>query len=167
MLFLDVVDLDLIQFAALGVVCGKACSLLKGAVRELLTISFYDDVRAWDFLRVEPGTLHAITAGVEHLEVQQNSDITYRLYDYDRLWNGKKRELHVEKCKDVITVPARELSDAIIHDEDDSQGIRLLNSGKYYNVSRVNVTSDLQIEVKEHYILFSVVEVFGLLGNVK
>nr|MCR4902258.1 family 1 glycosylhydrolase [Butyrivibrio sp.] len=69
-----------------------------------------------DFIQVDPGTVHAIKGGVTVLETQQNSDITYRLYDYDRLWNGSKRELHVEKCKDVITVPAGDLSDSVIHD---------------------------------------------------
>ena len=111
------------------------------------------------------GTVHAIKGGVVVLETQQNSDITYRLYDYDRIWNGSKRELHVDKCKDVITVPAKDLSDAIIHDTDKEQGIRLLNSCKYYEVSRVNVTSKLDIEVSDKYLLFSVIEGTGLLGS--
>ena len=54
-------------------------------------------VHKGDFVSIVPGTVHAIKAGVMLLETQQNSDITYRVYDYDRLSNGKKRELHVEK----------------------------------------------------------------------
>lgn len=42
------------------------------------------------------GTIHAICNGTIILEVQQASDVTYRFYDYDRLENGKPRELHVE-----------------------------------------------------------------------
>ncbi len=118
-----------------------------------------------DFIQIDPGTVHAIKGGVVVLETQQNSDITYRLYDYDRIWNGSKRELHVDKCKDVITVPAKDLSDAIIHDTDKEQGVRLLNSCKYYEVSRVNVTSKLDIEVSDKYLLFSVIEGTGLLGS--
>ena len=118
-----------------------------------------------DFIQIDPGTVHAIKGGVVVLETQQNSDITYRLYDYDRLWNGAKRELHVDKCKDVITVPATDVSAAIVHDTDKAQGIRLLNSCEYYNVSRVNVTSELEIDVNEHYILVSVIEGDGLLGS--
>ena len=41
--------------------------------------------------------VHAIKAGTIILETQQNSDITYRLYDYNRLSEGKPRTLHIEK----------------------------------------------------------------------
>lgn len=58
-----------------------------------------------DFFQINPGTVHAIKGGTLILETQQNSDITYRVYDYDRLSNGKPRELHVEKSIDVIEAP--------------------------------------------------------------
>ena len=41
-------------------------------------------------------------------EVQQSSDMTYRLYDYDRLVDGKPRELHVQQAIEVTTVPHQE-----------------------------------------------------------
>ncbi len=118
-----------------------------------------------DFIQIDPGTVHAIKGGVVVLETQQNSDITYRLYDYDRLWNGKKRELHVDKCKDVITVPAKEAGESIVHDTDKSQGVKLLHSCKYYSVSRVNVTSELEMDVDDRYMLVSVIEGDGLIGS--
>lgn len=62
-------------------------------------------IKKGDFIQIEPGTVHAIKANTLILETQQNSDITYRLYDYDRIQsNGKKRELHIQKSLDVITV---------------------------------------------------------------
>ena len=118
-----------------------------------------------DFIQIDPGTVHAIKGGVTVLETQQNSDITYRLYDYDRIWNGQKRELHVDKCKDVITVPAREVSSAIVHDADEGQGIRLLTSCKYYSVYRVSVDSSLEVEAADRYRLFSVIEGEGSLDG--
>lgn len=54
-------------------------------------------VQPGDVIFIPPGTLHAIGPGIVLLEVQQNSDITYRLYDWDR-----SRELHVQKALDVI-----------------------------------------------------------------
>ena len=52
---------------------------------------------------VPSGTIHAIGAGVTLIEIQQNSDLTYRVYDYDRVGaDGKPRELHVEKALDVL-----------------------------------------------------------------
>lgn len=58
-----------------------------------------------DFFYIAPGTVHAIRAGTILLEVQQSSDITYRLYDYDRLQNGKPRALHIQQSEDVIQSP--------------------------------------------------------------
>ena len=64
-------------------------------------------VRKGDFFFIESGTLHAICKGVLLAEVQQNSDTTYRVYDYDRRGaDGKPRALHVDKAVDVThTVP--------------------------------------------------------------
>lgn len=58
-----------------------------------------------EFLFIAPGTVHATVGGSLLIyEVQQNSDTTYRLYDFDRLENGEKRELHIKKALDVIDV---------------------------------------------------------------
>src|SRR5699024_10223283 len=66
-------------------------------------------VKAGDFFYVPSGTIHAIGEGVVILETQQSSDITYRVYDYDRTdAEGRKRELHLEKAKQVSTVPHQE-----------------------------------------------------------
>ncbi len=65
-------------------------------------------IKKGDFIKINPGTIHAIKGGTMVLETQQNSDITYRLYDYDRISGGKKRELHLDKSKDVIDVPFKE-----------------------------------------------------------
>ncbi|MBQ3912497.1 MAG: class I mannose-6-phosphate isomerase [Lachnospiraceae bacterium] len=62
-------------------------------------------VHKGDFFQIYPGTLHAIKGGTMILETQQNSDITYRVYDYGRLQNGKPRQLHVQQSIDVIKVP--------------------------------------------------------------
>ena len=75
-------------------------------------------VRKGDFIQLDPGTVHAIKGGVMVLETQQSCDITYRLYDYDRIWNGKPRMLHIDQSLDVITVPAKEVSDCVCHPEE-------------------------------------------------
>ena len=59
-------------------------------------------VKKGDFFFIESGTLHAICKGILLAEVQQNSDTTYRIYDYGRLgFDGKPRELHVEDAVNV------------------------------------------------------------------
>ncbi len=60
--------------------------------------------RKGDVFYIPAGTLHAICKGVIIAEVQQNSNVTYRVYDYDRIdeTTGRKRELHVDKALKVI-----------------------------------------------------------------
>jgi len=59
-------------------------------------------VKSGDMINIPAGLVHAITPGVVLAEVQQNSDITYRLYDYNRQGpDGKARPLHVEQALDV------------------------------------------------------------------
>jgi len=60
------------------------------------------EVEEEDFYFIPAGTLHAIGEGVLLAEVQQSSDTTYRVYDYNRLQNGQPRELHVEQAR-VVT----------------------------------------------------------------
>ncbi|MCZ8523942.1 MULTISPECIES: type I phosphomannose isomerase catalytic subunit [Paenibacillus] len=60
-------------------------------------------VEAGDSFYIPSGTVHALGAGVLVAEIQQNSDSTYRLYDYDRLGlDGNPRELHIEDSLNVI-----------------------------------------------------------------
>lgn len=64
-------------------------------------------VQKGDVLFIEPGTIHAIGKGNLIAEIQQNSNVTYRVYDYGRKdANGKERDLHIEKAMQVTkTVP--------------------------------------------------------------
>lgn len=60
-------------------------------------------VKAGDYVFVEPGTLHAITAGSLVYEIEQGADHTYRFYDYDRRdSNGNPRELHLDKARQAL-----------------------------------------------------------------
>ena len=68
-------------------------------------LSILDDVKvkSGDVFFLETGTVHAIGAGLVVAEIQQTSDITYRLYDFDRLdANGNTRELHVDLALEAI-----------------------------------------------------------------
>jgi len=69
---------------------------LDGSIEQLMD---WRSVQAGDFFYVPAGTIHAIGGGITLLEIQQNSDVTYRLYDY-----GRPRELHLD---DGIAVAQR------------------------------------------------------------
>lgn len=59
-------------------------------------------VHKGDVFFIEPGTLHAIGKGILIAEIQQSSNVTYRVYDYGRIGaDGKPRELHIEKALEV------------------------------------------------------------------
>lgn len=60
-------------------------------------------VKTGDVFFLETGTIHAIGAGIVIAEIQQTSDITYRIYDFDRVdANGNKRELHIDLSLEAI-----------------------------------------------------------------
>ncbi len=63
----------------------------------------YVDVKKGDCFFIPAGLVHAIGKGIVIAEIQQNSNTTFRLYDYDRTdKDGNKRELHIEKASEVI-----------------------------------------------------------------
>ena len=77
---------------------GEAIS--NGTVEDQLN---YVDVKKGDVFFIPSGLVHAIGAGILLAEIQQNSNITYRVYDYNRLGkDGKPRELHVTDALNVI-----------------------------------------------------------------
>lgn len=93
-----------------GVYLGLKSHVTKELLKETIgqnkpvdkLLNFYP-VKRGDFFYVEAGSIHAIGQDITLAEVQQNSGITYRVWDWDRLdTNGVRRELHVEKSLDVI-----------------------------------------------------------------
>jgi mannose-6-phosphate isomerase class I len=115
-------------------------------------------VKKGDFIQIEPGTVHALKGGILLLETQQNSDITYRVYDYDRKPGGVPRQLHIKQSIDVITVPAKEAKDSIL----DTAGLpdnamNSLISCDYYQVWKLRITKPYVIPAQKGYLLLSVV----------
>lgn len=74
----------------------------KGTLENLLN---FVDVQKGDVFFIPAGTLHAIGEGLLIAEIQQNSDTTYRVYDWNRVdGNGNSRELHIQKALDVTNL---------------------------------------------------------------
>ena len=72
----------------------------SGGIEQMLN---WMEVRAGESFFVPAGTVHAIGAGLVLCEIQQNSDLTYRFYDYNRPGSdGRPRPLHVDKALDVL-----------------------------------------------------------------
>lgn len=80
---------------------------IRNAIAKGILINYLQQVpvKKDDLFFIEAGTIHAIGAGTLVAEIQENSNLTYRLYDYDRIGKDKKkRELHVEKALAVANL---------------------------------------------------------------
>ncbi len=97
-------------------------------------------VKKGDFFQLEPGTVHALCGGVMVLETQQSSDVTYRLYDYDRLENGKPRQLHLEKGLEAISCPHADAETE--REEENGKNYRRerLVTCEFYTVEKIEIT---------------------------
>ena len=102
-------------------------------------------VRADDLFFIEAGTVHAIGAGTLVAEIQESSNLTYRLYDYDRVdKDGRKRALHIEKALDVANLQAFGEPRQPLRVLRYSQGMarELLGRCKYFEVHRMLVNTE-------------------------
>lgn len=117
-------------------------------------------IKKGDFIQIEPGTVHAIKAHTLILETQQNSDITYRLYDYDRVQaNGKKRELHIDKSLDVITVSeAGEQPNVRSTCGLPENELNLIYSCPKYDIFKLSVKGEASFEQSYPFLAASVLE---------
>ncbi|MDE6211595.1 MAG: class I mannose-6-phosphate isomerase [Clostridia bacterium] len=135
-----------------GVYCGfkepiskeqLAQALADGKITDYLN---FIEVQKGDCLFIPAGTVHAICGGILLCEVQQNSSVTYRLYDYDRVDDkGNKRQLHIDKALDVTdtskVVKANENSVRV-----DGNTVTLA-SCKYFTASEITCEEEYTFEV--------------------
>ena len=125
-------------------------------------------VKKGDFVQIVPGTIHAITPGMLILETQQSSDVTYRVYDYGRLMNGRPREIHVEQSIAVTNVPDEADKKGLIH----TQGLcanklHELISCEYYRVWKLTVEGSFTMEQSYPFLNLSVLSGDGAIDGRK
>ncbi len=124
-------------------------------------------VHKGDFFQINPGTLHAIKGGTVILETQQNSDITYRVYDYDRLQNGKPRQLHVKQSIDVIKAPFVENAgnNLVISDLGDCVITHLITCD-CYSVEKLDIDGCISFDMEDPFMNVSVCEGCGKINGI-
>ena len=101
---------------------------------------------------IESGTLHAIGKGILIAEIQQNSNTTYRIYDYGRVGaDGKPRQLHIDKAVEVTDrIPPKYPTTAQGAPEKVEGGIKtLLRSCEYFNVNKLEVDGTMKLNADE------------------
>ena len=146
------------------------CGLREGVSPKTLAIAFTEGkalevlnripVRPGDTFFIPAGIPHAIGKGILLAEIQQNCDLTYRLYDYGRIGADKKpRELHIKKALDVIqSFSEGEINAARYSRACGKIGEDLLADCEYFKVRRMCVTGTAKLDgdgVMRHLLVLS------------
>ena len=109
------------------------------------------EVHPGDVFFIQAGTIHAIGAGILICEIQQNSNCTYRVYDYDRRGaDGRPRELHIEKALDVCRLEPSDTAGRLGEVKALAGGtVQQLGACKYFSTEKLIVEEALTLEVGE------------------
>ncbi len=129
-------------------ICGLKADVSRGSFERSLNQGELErclnsiPVKNGDVVFIPAGRIHAIGAGNLILEIQENSDVTYRVYDWNRLGNdGKPRPLHIEKAIEVIDFEDR--PDALVAREwKDGDGFRRAHLVKcrYFDTEQIDIS---------------------------
>lgn len=118
-------------------------SEFEKAIREneLCSLLNFFEVKAGDSYFIPAGTVHAIGKGCLICEIQQNSNVTYRVYDHGRVGkDGKPRELHIDKALDV--------SDLSTYRKPSFEGC-VIGECEYFSSYRIDVTEKRELELSK------------------
>lgn len=119
--------------------------IAEGTLEEVLQ---YVEAKPGDVFFVPSGRVHAIGRGILLAEIQQSSDITYRMYDYNRKdEQGKYRLLHVDEARDAIDytfIPETKIP----YPEKDNEAVPLVRS-PFFSTNRIRLTP--QVEIQRSY----------------
>lgn len=118
-------------------------------------------IKPGDFFYVPSGTIHALCEGTLVLETQQSSDITYRVYDYDRRdAEGNLRELHIAKAMDVTSVPHQ---DCKIVEQRENVTQTIFVESEFFSVYKWDIQGKSIFSWNDKYLLLSVIKGEGTL----
>lgn len=124
----------------------------------LMDILNFVPVKKGDVFFIRSGMIHAIGKGILIAEIQQNSNLTYRVYDYDRRdKEGNLRPLHVDKAAAVSDLT--EVKDGGFADiKQISENVRRLSECKYFTVDEIKVDGKHEIKNDDSFVCLTVVE---------
>ncbi|MCM4154365.1 mannose-6-phosphate isomerase [Arenibacter sp. N53] len=114
----------------------------------LLDLLNYESVKEGDTFFINTGKMHAIGAGVLLAEIQQTSDITYRVFDFNRKdKNGNLRELHTDLALDAIDYTKK--ADFKVKYSNKKDSVNNMVSCPYFNTNILELTKDLELDVEK------------------
>ena len=114
----------------------------------LLDLMNYETVSEGDTFFINTGKIHAIGAGVLLAEIQQTSDVTYRVFDFNRRdKNGNLRELHTEQALDAIDYEKKD--DFKVGYNDTKDSVNTMVDCPYFKTNFIELTQDLDQNVSQ------------------
>ncbi|RRD38737.1 class I mannose-6-phosphate isomerase [Leptotrichia sp. OH3620_COT-345] len=118
-------------------------------------------VKKGDFIDIIPGTVHASLKGsVLFAEIQENSDVTYRIYDFDRIDSkGVKRELHIQQSAEVIDFNKK--VEIVNTDFQKGETRKNLIRKKYYSIDKIKINDEFEDISNESMIIYSILDGTG------
>ena len=144
--------------------CDEGAELLYGFRHEISPEEFAERIRnntllevtnnvpvhKGDVFFIKSGTLHAIGKGILIAEIQQNSNTTYRIYDYGRVGkDGKPRELHIDKALEVTKLAPAENYPVSPTEQHEGYTSRLMASCEYFTTYVLDVESSATLNADE------------------
>jgi mannose-6-phosphate isomerase len=134
-----------------------SAAAVSGEIMDMLN---FVPVKKGDVFFIDSGMIHAIGKGLLIAEIQQNSNLTYRLYDYGRLGaDGKPRELHVQKAAKVSKLTMAEAeankSESFIKN---GMETKTLSACKYFTVEEIRVKGEGEVTEKDTFVALTVIE---------
>lgn len=129
----------------------------------ILEILQFFPAKAGDLFSVPAGTIHAIDAGLTLVEIQQNSNVTYRIFDHNRLGaDGKPRPLHLDKALEVANlekyIPPKTNSY-------EGKAIRQIANDRYFNVREIKSNSVYLRQINDSFCCIVILEGSGEISD--
>ena len=151
-----------------SIICGLKETIAKDQISNVIengTLQNYLNkvpIQKGDVIYIPSGTVHAILKGTLICEIQQNSNLTYRVYDWGRVGkDGKPRELHIQKAIDVMNQEKRQ---NITNTRNQAETCKKVIDCNYFGVDSLNITQNYQAKSnQESFEAYMVVEGNGIL----
>lgn len=149
-------------------ICGMQKEVKQEQLHQILKSENVSDylnfipIEKGDYIYIPSGTIHAILGGTLICEIQQNSDVTYRVYDWGRVGkDGKPRELHIAKSMDVVSVENRP---NIEKTKTFLEGVINMVSTEYFKTDKIIIKKEWEdVSNKDTFYIMNVVEGNGAL----
>jgi len=134
-------------------------SIKEGKLEQLLNKV---KIKEGDCVFIGSGTLHAINAGATIIETQQNSNLTYRVYDYNRKDQfGNLRELHIQKALEVSKLNVTDTQTIKNYQDIEKNKLIYLGGCRYFASYIVHLQGELLLGAKDSFLAFTVISGSG------